>query len=1210
MEFRLVGPRRMGFWLRCGVGLAVAAVICVALAATAPAASAETWTVDTTADPSSGEGNCSVAGECTLRVALEDAAEWSGPGPAIVDATHVSGTITLLDEHLELYSGGATSITVEGPGPGQLTVDGGEQFTLFEVNYPGKGVGAELKISGMTLAHGEALGSGAAIYDYASENGSEDDAPLTLEDVHLVENSSGGDGGAIRQEGGTSLTLIDCLMVGNSATDRLDLGRGYGGAIWSSGVLTLRGTQVGTVADGSNSAVQNGGGIEMSTDNLAEPGSLIVEDGSSVAGNTAEGAGGGIDLSNGSNLTLDGSEVTDNVAGTTGGGINGDEGDVGPGAIYVQNGARVDDNIAGTGGGGIYQSTGTVAVQDESWVDDNRTQEGDGGGIYAAGGPAQVSLLEGSEVAQNRAEGAGAVGGGIFVGAEESLTLEESTVAGNLSAVDGGGVFSEGAGTVVSASTIVGNLARGEGGGSGSPTGGGLNVTGGPLTMTSSTVVGNAIEGAGSQGGGVGFDAGSSGASATIDNSTIARNSATATTGGLLAASTTQVTSTILAENSASGCRDAGGGGLASGGDNIVGADECGFPATGGDQLNVEPDLRALGQNGGPTETMAPTEADSPAINQGADPLGLTTDQRGEPRPVPAGGQSTDVGAYEVQAPTNTTAPAIAGSPTVGGELTCEPGSWDTDHVTATYSYSWTADGTPVGTGASYTVALADEGDQLVCEVTVDNGAEAVTAESPALTVPAARLAVSPAGIDFGTEQSGTESVPVAITVSNPGGNPLSLGQVVLSGSGAGGFSLSDGCSGTVVAPGGACQLGVLFAPTVDGGYAATLEIPSAVGAGQVQLSGIGRTPMGAVSVTPAALNFGTLQTGTVGPPATITIADSGDAALSIGQLAIEGAGTAAYALLADGCSGTTIEPGHHCEAEVRFAPITDGSSVASLLVPNSAEDERVDLGGIGRTPTGAIAIVSTSLDFGTLETGTTSAPQELTVANSGDAPLTLGELALGGPDASQFSLAAGCSGTTLAPGEGCAVAVSFAPVAAGELSAALEIPSSVGPRTVSLAGVGQAPSSPPANGGSPGGAGAGAGAGTGPSGPAGESADLRIHLGAPRRTTVGDDLTAELTIANRGPDTARSIEVTTSLGGVDLGDVDARGSRCRGGHKIECAIASLAPGRRVKLKITAIARRPGTLRIAAAAHGVTTVGSPASDRDHLTVRVAPRRRQ
>jgi hypothetical protein len=47
-----------------------------------------------------------------------------------------------------------------------------------------------------------------------------------------------------------------------------------------------------------------------------------------------------------------------------------------------------------------------------------------------------------------------------------------------------------------------------------------------------------------------------------------------------------------------------------------------------------------------------------------------------------------------------------------------------------------------------------------------------------------------------------------------------------------------------------------------------------------------------------------------------------------------------------------------------------------------------------------------------------------------------------------------------------------------------------------------------------------------------------------------------------------------------------------------------------VKLEITAIPSRPGTLRIAAAARGVTADGSGASDRDHFTMKVAPRRRQ
>jgi hypothetical protein len=169
-------------------------------------------------------------------------------------------------------------------------------------------------------------------------------------------------------------------------------------------------------------------------------------------------------------------------------------------------------------------------------------------------------------------------------------------------------------------------------------------------------------------------------------------------------------------------------------------------------------------------------------------------------------------------------------------------------------------------------------------------------------------------------------------------------------------------------------------------------------------------------------------------------------------------------------------------------------------------------------------------------------------------------------------------------------------------------IPSSVGQETVPLVGVGQTPASPPDDSGSSGGAGAGGGSGSPPS--AGEHADLGIHLGAPRRTTAGQRLTAELTIVNRGPDAARGIEVTATFDGVKLGDVDADGSHCRGRRKIECAIAGLAPGRQVKLKVTAIPGSAGALKIAVAADGATADGSAASDRDHLTVNVAPRRRR
>ena len=69
--------------------------------------------------------------------------------------------------------------------------------------------------------------------------------------------------------------------------------------------------------------------------------------------------------------------------------------------------------------------------------------------------------------------------------------------------------------------------------------------------------------------------------------------------------------------------------------------------------MGADPALGALGDNGGPTETMLPAET-SPAIDKGA-ANGLQVDQRDLPRTTGAG---TDIGSVELQPPTPPPPPA------------------------------------------------------------------------------------------------------------------------------------------------------------------------------------------------------------------------------------------------------------------------------------------------------------------------------------------------------------------------------------------------------------------------------------------------------------------------------------------------------------------------------------------------------------------------
>ncbi|HEY1379509.1 MAG TPA: right-handed parallel beta-helix repeat-containing protein, partial [Gemmataceae bacterium] len=251
--------------------------------------------------------------------------------------------------------------------------------------------------------------------------------------------------------------------------------------------------------------------------------------------------------------------------------------------------------------------------------------------------------------------------GGIQVWGGGRLTVRNSTIANNTSNGVGGGIsFPNGGTLTIENSTIAGNRSTG-GGGSG-----GIGFFGrGGISIHDSTISGNT----GAGGGGIALTSFVGGA--FIQDTTITRNAATATTGaqgGGIAASTSglragQVSSvtllnTIVAGNtSASGRPDISAG--TGSGQPTVFAQYCLFGVadavtlsagsasnlTGTAAAPLDPKLGPLADNGGSTFTHA-LLAGSPALNQGANYYNPVpgTDQRGLARQV---GPAADIGAYE-----------------------------------------------------------------------------------------------------------------------------------------------------------------------------------------------------------------------------------------------------------------------------------------------------------------------------------------------------------------------------------------------------------------------------------------------------------------------------------------------------------------------------------------------------------------------------------
>jgi hypothetical protein len=235
------------------------------------------------------------------------------------------------------------------------------------------------------------------------------------------------------------------------------------------------------------------------------------------------------------------------------------------------------------------------------------------------------------------------------------MTITNSTVSGGSAGGSGGGIGNAGTMTITN-STVSGNNATG--------VGGGIDTDGTLLTLSNSTVSGNS----GNLGGGIGAETATTivdstisgnsaategaaidvlGGTATLTNVTIAANGSggeaqlnIVNTNG--AAST--IESTIIA-NPAAGGNNCSGVVPTSAGFNLDSANTCLFGQST-DLRNTNPLLGSLQNNGGPTLTIA-LLAGSPAINKGANPLALASDQRGFRRVI---GGAADIGAFEVQA--------------------------------------------------------------------------------------------------------------------------------------------------------------------------------------------------------------------------------------------------------------------------------------------------------------------------------------------------------------------------------------------------------------------------------------------------------------------------------------------------------------------------------------------------------------------------------
>jgi hypothetical protein len=239
-----------------------------------------------------------------------------------------------------------------------------------------------------------------------------------------------------------------------------------------------------------------------------------------------------------------------------------------------------------------------------------------------------------------------ATGGGICNCFTASmLTVESSTLSGNFAGDYGGAIANSGT-LVVMDSTLSAN--RGE------FTGGAI-INDASLTVSNSTVSGNSTQ---LHGGGIANISGQN----TISNSTLTGNSGSTAGAIYNRLATLEIRNTILnaGDMGPNILNDLGT--VTSHGFNLSSDDAGGLLTAPGDQINIDPLLGVLQDNGGPTFTHAPLQG-SPVIDAG-DPKFTPPpidDQRGHGFNRVVNGR-IDIGSYEVQ-PTPTATPGPTSTP-------------------------------------------------------------------------------------------------------------------------------------------------------------------------------------------------------------------------------------------------------------------------------------------------------------------------------------------------------------------------------------------------------------------------------------------------------------------------------------------------------------------------------------------------------------------
>lgn len=260
--------------------------------------------------------------------------------------------------------------------------------------------------------------------------------------------------------------------------------------------------------------------------------------------------------------------------------------------------------------------------------------------------------------------------------------------------------------------------------------------------------------------------------------------------------------------------------------------------------------------------------------------------------------------------------------------------------------------------GSIYLAGTTDSSDfpvmQSAFQTTLAGNSDAFVAKIAAAS--GAAVALTPVTLAYADETVGTSSQPEDVLLRNMSSSWLSVASLSVLGD----FSETDTCTGGVP-PAGTCTLSISFSPTASGLRNGSVVITDDASGSphSINLSGTGLGP--SASLTPASLTFPGVLVGSSSPSQLVTLANGGNADLTISSIQISGDFSQT-----NNCP-PTLPAGSSCGINVTFTPNTAGVRSGSLAISDNApgSPQLSALNGAGEDFSLSSSITSSTVNAG-----------------------------------------------------------------------------------------------------------------------------------------------------------------------------------------------------------------------------------------------------